>query len=236
MLRTISYFSRSVSRYVNVASSSSVGLTNLIPRNFSSAIDQNIPRVQSPAPYFKGTAVISDTFQEISLHDFKNKYLVLVFYPLDFTFVCPTELIAFDEQYDKFKNVNTEVIGISVDSHFSHLAWMNTKRTEGGLGKLKLPLLSDLNKDISRSYNVLLENDGVALRGLFIIDPKQIIRHISINDLPIGRSVDETLRLVEAIQFFEQHGEVCPANWNKGSKTIKPDPKGSKEYFQDANK
>uniref|UniRef100_A0A1Y1K210 thioredoxin-dependent peroxiredoxin n=1 Tax=Photinus pyralis TaxID=7054 RepID=A0A1Y1K210_PHOPY len=237
MLRTIPFLGRSVSRCVNIVSSSFVSTKNAIPRHYSIGIDPvNIPRVQNPAPYFKGTAVINDAFQDITLHDYRDKYLVLVFYPLDFTFVCPTELIAYDEQYDKFKKANTEVIGVSVDSHFTHLAWTNTSRSEGGLGKLKLPLLSDLNKDISRSYNVLLEKDGVALRGLFIIDPKQIIRHISINDLPIGRSVDETLRLVEAIQFFEKHGEVCPANWTKGGKTIKPDPKGSKEYFGAANK
>ncbi|KAJ3642669.1 hypothetical protein Zmor_025430 [Zophobas morio] len=141
-----------------------------------------------------------------------------------------------DERYDDFKKLNAEVIGCSIDSHFSHLGWMNTKRAEGGLGKLRYPLLSDIHKTISRDYEVLLENEGVALRGLFIIDPNGILRQITVNDLPIGRSVDETLRLIEAIQFVEKHGEVCPANWQKGSKTIKPDPKGSKEYFSAVNK
>jgi alkyl hydroperoxide reductase subunit AhpC len=150
--------------------------------------------------------------------------------------VCPTELIALDERYEDFKKLNTEVIGCSIDSHFSHLGWMNTKRSEGGLGQLKYPLLSDINKNIARDYEVLLEKDGVALRGLFIIDPNGILRQITINDLPIGRSVEESLRLIEALQFVEKHGEVCPANWKKGSKTIKPDPQGSKEYFQAANK
>ncbi|XP_967356.2 peroxiredoxin-1 [Tribolium castaneum] len=205
-------------------------------RNFSVAPTLCAPRVQHPAPDFKGTAVINDGFKEIQLSDYKGKYVVLVFYPLDFTFVCPTELIALDERYDDFKNLNAEVIGCSIDSHFSHLGWMNTKRSEGGLGKLRYPLLSDINKTIARDYDVLLEKEGIALRGLFIIDPNGILRQITVNDLPIGRSVDEALRLIEAIQFFEKNGEVCPANWKKGSKTIKPDPQGSKEYFQAANK
>lgn len=204
--------------------------------NILSSATQLIPRVQCAAPDFNGTAVISENFKEIKLADYHGKYLVLLFYPLDFTFVCPTELIAFDDQYESFKKLNAEVIGISIDSHFTHLGWMHTKRNEGGLGKLQYPLLSDINKTIAKSYNVLLEKEGVALRGLFIIDPKGIIRHISVNDLPIGRSVDETLRLIEALKFVEEHGEVCPANWKKGEKTIKPDPKGSKEYFQNKNK
>ncbi|XP_063918763.1 peroxiredoxin-2-like [Zophobas morio] len=211
-------------------------ITKTTRRALSLAPTLCAPRVQQPAPNFKGTAVLNDSFKEIQLSDYKGKYVVLVFYPLDFTFVCPTELIALDERYDDFKKLNAEVIGCSIDSHFSHLGWMNTKRAEGGLGKLRYPLLSDIHKTISRDYEVLLENEGVALRGLFIIDPKGILRQITVNDLPIGRSVDETLRLIEAIQFVEKHGEVCPANWQKGSKTIKPDPKGSKEYFSAVNK
>ncbi|KAF5292480.1 hypothetical protein FQA39_LY14027 [Lamprigera yunnana] len=207
-----------------------------VARNATLMGTTSIPKVQGEAPYFKGTAVVNDSFKDISLTDYKDKYVVLVFYPLDFTFVCPTELIAFDEQYENFQKLNAEVIGISVDSHFTHLGWMNTKKSEGGLGKLRYPLLSDLNKVIAKDYNVLIEKDGIALRGLFIIDPKGIIRHMSINDLPIGRSVDETLRLIEAIQFVEKHGEVCPANWKRGDKTIKPDPEASKEYFVAANK
>ncbi|XP_023011490.1 peroxiredoxin [Leptinotarsa decemlineata] len=190
------------------------------------------PKVQQPAPDFSGTAVINDDFKNIKLSDYKGKYVVLFFYPLDFTFVCPTELIALDERIEDFKALNAEVIGCSIDSHFSHLGWMNTKRSEGGLGKLRFPLLSDINKNIARTYDVLLESDGVALRGMFIIDPNGILRHITVNDLPIGRSVDETLRIIEAIRFVEEHGEVCPANWKKGGKTIKPDPKGSQDYFK----
>nr|CAI5828646.1 unnamed protein product [Callosobruchus analis] len=202
-------------------------------RNFSATSTLlNPPRVQQPAPDFSGIAVVDDTFKTIQLSDYRGKYVVLVFYPLDFTFVCPTELIALDDRIEDFKKLNAEVIGCSVDSHFSHLGWMNTKRSEGGLGKLRYPLLSDINKVISKHYDVLLEKEGIALRGLFIIDPNGILRHITVNDLPIGRSVDEALRLIEAIQFVEEHGEVCPANWRKGQKTIKPDPKGSQDYFK----
>lgn len=193
------------------------------------------PRVQLPAPEFSGTAVIDSSFKTIKLGDYKGKYVVLVFYPLDFTFVCPTELVALDERIDDFKKLNAEVIGCSIDSHFTHLGWMNTDRSKGGLGPLRYPLLSDINKKIARDYDVLLESEGIALRGLFIIDANGILRHITINDLPIGRSVDEALRVIEALQFVEKHGEVCPANWKKGGKTIKPDPKGSQEYFAAAS-
>ncbi|RUS79431.1 hypothetical protein EGW08_012808 [Elysia chlorotica] len=163
-------------------------------------------RVQHPAPDFKAQAVVDGQFKELKLSDFKGKYLVLFFYPLDFTFVCPTEIIAFSENIDKFKAINTEVVGVSTDSHFSHLAWINTPRKQGGLGGLEYPLLADFNKTISADYDVLLK-DGVALRGLFIIDPKGVVRQITINDLPVGRSVDETLRLIQAFQFVEEHGE-----------------------------
>lgn len=152
----------------------------------------------------------------------------------DSTFVCPTEIIAFSEKIDEFKKINTEVVGVSTDSHFSHLAWINLARKQGGLGGLKYPLLSDFNKQISRDYDVLVEKDGLALRGLFIIDPNGVLRQITVNDLPVGRSVEETLRLVKAFQFVEKHGEVCPANWDpsKNSDTIKPNPKESLEYFK----
>ncbi|XP_006831465.1 PREDICTED: thioredoxin-dependent peroxide reductase, mitochondrial isoform X2 [Chrysochloris asiatica] len=187
------------------------------------------------APYFKGTAVVNGEFKELSLDDFKGKYLVLFFYPLDFTFVCPTEIVAFSDKANEFHDVNCEVIAVSVDSHFSHLAWINTPRKDGGLGHMNIPLLSDLTKQISRDYGVLLENPGLALRGLFIIDPNGVIKHLSVNDLPVGRSVEETLRLVKAFQFVEVHGEVCPANWTPDSPTIKPDPTASKEYFERVN-
>ncbi|XP_047370669.1 peroxiredoxin-like [Vespa velutina] len=194
------------------------------------------PEIQKPAPDFAGTAVINGDFKDIKLSDYKGKYVVLFFYPLDFTFVCPTELIAFSEKIAEFKAVNTQVIGVSTDSHFSHLAWTNTPKKQGGLGgDLGYPLLSDFNKEISAKYNVLLENSGIALRGLFIIDKDGILRQFSVNDLPVGRSVDETLRLIKAFQFVEAHGEVCPANWQPDSKTIKPNPKDSKKYFESVN-
>ncbi|CAN8215886.1 unnamed protein product [Coccothraustes coccothraustes] len=188
--------------------------------------------VTQHAPSFKGTAVVNGEFKELSLDDFKGKYLVLFFYPLDFTFVCPTEIVAFSNKAKEFRDVNCEVVAVSVDSHFTHLAWINTPRKSGGLGKMNIPVLSDLTKEISRSYGVLLEGPGIALRGLFIIDPNGVIKHLSVNDLPVGRSVDETLRLVKAFQFVETHGEVCPANWTPDSPTIKPSPEGSKEYFE----
>lgn len=133
---------------------------------------------------------------------------VLFFYPLDFTFVCPTEIISFSDRIKEFKELNTEVVGVSVDSHFSHLAWTNTPRKQGGIGKIEYPLLADLTKKVSRDYGVLLEDAGISLRGLFLIDPNQVVRQITINDLPVGRSVDETLRLIKAFQFVDKHGEV----------------------------
>nr|AFP33291.1 peroxiredoxin-3 [Dugesia japonica] len=192
-------------------------------------------KVQQPAPDFKGTAVVNNDFKEINLSQFKGKYLVLFFYPLDFTFVCPTEIISFSDRIEEFKTLNAELIGVSTDSHFSHLAWINASRKSGGLGGLKYPLLSDFNKQISKDYGVLLESAGIALRGLFLIDKAGIVRHITINDLPVGRSIDEVLRLIKAFQFVETHGEVCPANWKENSLTIKPDPKGSLKYFEKAN-
>merc|ERR1719186_23652 len=157
-----------------------------------------------------GTAVLNGEFKELTLDDFKGKYLVFFFYPLDFTFVCPTEILAFNDRVEEFRKIGVEVVGCSVDSHFTHLAWMNTPRTEGGLGKLNIPLLSDITKQISKDYGVYLEDNGISLRGLFIIDDKGILRQITMNDLPVGRSVDETLRLVQAFQYTDKHGEVCP--------------------------
>ncbi|XP_011505172.1 PREDICTED: peroxiredoxin-2 [Ceratosolen solmsi marchali] len=195
------------------------------------------PKIAKPAPDFSGTAVINGEFKNIKLKDYHGKYIVLFFYPLNFTFVCPTELIAFSDKMAEFKKLNTEVIGVSTDSHFSHLAWTNTPKNEGGLGgDLGYPLLSDLSRKISVAYNVLIPDEGIALRGLFIIDKDGILRQITVNDLPVGRSVDEILRLVKAFQFVEQHGEVCPANWQPDSKTIIPNPKDSKTYFKSVNK
>jgi|UniRef100_A0A7S4G8L5 peroxiredoxin (alkyl hydroperoxide reductase subunit C) len=187
-------------------------------------------KVQGKAPAWKAQAVVNGEIKEISLDDYKGKYLVLFFYPLDFTFVCPTEIIAYSEAAAEFAKIDCNVVGVSVDSAFCHLAWINTPRKEGGLGEMKIPLVADLDKSIAKDYGVLIDG-GVSLRGLFIISPDQTIRQITINDLPVGRSVEETLRLVKAFQFTDVHGEVCPAGWQPGKDSMKPDPKGSKEYF-----
>ncbi|XP_033873223.2 peroxiredoxin-1 [Acipenser ruthenus] len=189
-------------------------------------------QIGKPAPDFKATAVMPDgQFKDVSLSDYRGKYVVFFFYPLDFTFVCPTEIIAFSDGADDFKKINCEVIGASVDSHFCHLAWINTPRKQGGLGHMKIPLVSDMRRSISKDYGVLKEDEGIAYRGLFIIDDKGILRQITINDLPVGRSVEETLRLVQAFQFTDKHGEVCPAGWKPGSDTIKPNVQESKGFF-----
>jgi len=188
--------------------------------------------VQKQAPDFEAEAVLADgSFGKVKLSDYKGKYLVLFFYPLDFTFVCPTEIIAFSDRADEFRAINCEVLACSVDSHFSHLAWTERPRNKGGLGKMNIPLVSDLTKQISKDYGVLLEDAGISLRGLFIIDDKGTLRQITVNDLPVGRSVDETLRLVQAFKFTDEHGEVCPAGWKPGADTIKPSVDESKEYF-----
>jgi len=189
------------------------------------------PKLAQAAPDFKGVAVVNGEFKTIQLSDYKGKYVVLFFYPLDFTFVCPTEIIAFSEAAHRFKEINCEVIACSTDSQFSHLAWINTPRKEGGLGGMNIPLLADKNMTIARAYDVLKEDDGVPFRGLYIIDGNGILRQITVNDLPVGRSVDEILRLVQAFQFTDKHGEVCPANWKPGADTMIPDPKSSKVYF-----
>ncbi len=187
--------------------------------------------VTQQAPDFKTQAVMPDgQFKELSLGDYRGKYVILFFYPLDFTFVCPTEIIAFSDRAAEFEALNVQLLGVSVDSHFSHLAWTETSRDQGGIGKIDYPLVSDLNKQIARDYDVLLD-DGVALRGLFLIDKEGVVRHQVVNDLPLGRSVDEALRMVKALQYFEANGEVCPANWQEGSRTIKPNVDGSKEFF-----
>ncbi|XP_057308308.1 peroxiredoxin-2-like [Hydractinia symbiolongicarpus] len=188
-------------------------------------------QISKPAPLWEGQAVVDGAFKDLKLSDYKGKYLVFFFYPLDFTFVCPTEIIAFSDRIDEFKKLNTEVVAVSVDSVFTHLAWINTPRKQGGLGKMRIPLLADLTKQISKDYGVLLEDAGHTLRGLFIIDDKGILRQITMNDLPVGRSVDETLRLVQAFQYTDKHGEVCPAGWKPGADTIVPDPKKKLNYF-----
>ena len=191
--------------------------------------------VAKPAPEFTAQAVMPDgSFKEIKLSDYKGKYVILFFYPLDFTFVCPTEIIAFSEKMDEFKKRNTEVLGVSIDSHFSHLAWRNTDRKQGGLGDIQYPLVADVNKKITYNYGVMHEA-GIAFRGLFLIDTNGIVQHQLINNLPLGRNIDEALRMVDALQFHEKNGEVCPANWSEGADGMKPDPKGSQEYFSKHN-
>ncbi|XP_071497565.1 peroxiredoxin-4-like [Diadema antillarum] len=201
------------------------------PRSSAHAVHWSKVQISKPAPAFEGTAVINGEFKAMKLSDFVGKYLVLVFYPLDFTFVCPTEIIAFSDRIEEFRTINTEVVAISVDSQFTHLAWINTPRTQGGLGPIQLPILSDLTHQISKDYGVLLEDLGHTLRGLFIIDDKGVLRQITMNDLPVGRSVDETLRLVQAFQYTDKHGEVCPAGWKPGSDTIIPNPEDKLKYF-----
>ena len=183
---------------------------------------------------FKATAVVGESFKEIKLSEYKGKWVVLFFYPLDFTFVCPTEIIEYDTKLDDFKKLGVEILGVSIDSEFSHLAWKKTSRKEGGIGDIKYPLIADVTKEISKNFGVLLDT-GVALRGTFIIDPAGVIRQSTINDLPVGRNIDEAIRLIKAFQFVEKHGEVCPANWDEGKKTMKADPTGSKEYFKSVN-
>lgn len=193
-----------------------------------------MPQVTSQAPDFKAKAVVDGQIKELSLSDYEGKWKVLFFYPLDFTFVCPTEIIAFSNKAADFEALGAQLIGISVDSEFTHLAWVNTPRKQGGLGGINYPLVADLSKSIARDYGVLLDG-GVALRGLFLIDPAGNIRHSTINDLPVGRNVDEAIRVLQAFQFVEKHGEVCPANWMEGADTMIPDPEGSKAYFEKAN-
>ena len=194
----------------------------------------NTPKIGHPAPAFKTMALVGDSFKEVSLDQYLGRYVVLFFYPADFTFVCPTEIISFSDRIADFKSINCEVLGASCDSHFTHLAWSKTDRKDGGIGPVSYPLLGDTNHKIAGDYGVYHEN-GLPFRGLFIIDSKGVLRQITINDFPVGRSIDETLRLVQAFQFVDKHGEVCPAGWKPGSATIKPDVEKSKEYFTKAN-
>lgn len=188
--------------------------------------------VGNPAPEFKADAVFNGEFKTISLDDYKGKWKVLLFYPLDFTFVCPTEITAYSDALSKFKELNCEVLAISTDSKFSHLAWTKQSRSEGGIGNVQYAIISDFNKTIARDYGVLIEEAGVALRGLFIIDDKNVVQHATINNLGVGRNVDETLRLIDAFQYTAKHGEVCPVNWSKGKDSMKPSPTGSQTWFK----
>jgi len=189
--------------------------------------------VTNPAPDFTATAVLADgsIVEDFKLSDnFGKKGTVVFFYPLDFTFVCPSEIIAFSHRYNEFQERGVNVIGISVDSQFSHFAWRETPVEKGGIGRINFPLVADLTKNIARDYDVLL-NDAVALRGSFLIDDKGIVRHAVINDLPLGRNVDEMLRMIDAQQFTDEFGEVCPAGWQKGDEAMKPDAEGVAEYL-----
>lgn len=186
--------------------------------------------VQKAAPDFSADAVKGKEFGKVSLSDYKGKWLALFFYPLDFTFVCPTEITAFSDRYNDFKALNCEIVGCSIDSKFSHLAWVNTPREKGGLGNINFPLVADLNKKIASDYGVLLPA-GIALRGLFLINPEGQVAYEVVHDLNVGRNVDETLRVLSAFQQSKETGEVCPANWVKGKDTMKPDPVKSQDYF-----
>lgn len=184
------------------------------------------------APDFTAQAVLPDgTFKQVKLSDFRGKYVVLYFYPLDFTFVCPSEIIAFDNHLAEFKERNCEVLGVSVDSHFSHHAWRNTPVDQGGIGPIQYPLIADITKSIARDFDVLTPDGAVAYRGLFLIDTKGIVRHQIVNDLPLGRSIDEAIRMVDALQFNEKNGEVCPANWKKGKEGMKANAAGVASYL-----
>ena len=189
--------------------------------------------VTKAAPDFKAQAVMPDnTFKEVSMSDYKGKYVVLFFYPLDFTFVCPSEIIAFDHRLNDFKAKGVEVLAVSVDSHFSHLAWKNTPINKGGIGQVQFPMIADITKSISTDYDVLFDG-AVALRGSFLIDKEGTVRHQVINDLPLGRNIDEMLRMVDALQFTEEHGEVCPAGWAKGKKGMTATGDGVASYLDE---
>ena len=187
--------------------------------------------VSAPAPDFSAQAYVNGEFRQVSLADFKGKKVVLFFYPLDFTFVCPTEILAFADRIDDFKKRQTEVVGVSVDSQFAHRAWAQVDRKEGGIKGVTFPLLADLSKKIAGDYGVLMQDAGIALRGLFIINKDGILKHATINHLDLGRNIDEVLRNLDAIDFSEENGEVCPANWKKGDKAMKPTAESLKQYM-----
>ncbi|UCD94467.1 MAG: peroxiredoxin [Candidatus Zixiibacteriota bacterium] len=189
--------------------------------------------VTKQAPDFAAKAVMPDnSIVDLTLSSFRGKYVILFFYPLDFTFVCPSEIIAFDRKLKEFKDRDCEVVGVSVDSEYSHWAWKNTSVDKGGIGNVQYPLVSDITKRISRDYGILFE-DSVALRGLFLIDREGIIRHAVVNDLSLGRSIDEALRMLDALQFTETHGEVCPANWKKGEEGMEASAQGVAKYLSE---
>jgi peroxiredoxin (alkyl hydroperoxide reductase subunit C) len=186
--------------------------------------------VGKPAPKFKTQAIVKGAIKEVSLDEYKGKWVVLFFYPLDFTFVCPTEITSFADRVGDFQSRGAEVLGVSIDSQYSHLAWYNTPRNKGGIAGTDYPVLADVTKQISRDYGVLMEDKGIALRGLFIINPDGVVVNETVNFLGVGRNVDETLRLIDAFQHNAKTGEVCPANWTKGKDTINTKEAG--KYFE----
>ena len=189
--------------------------------------------IGKPAPAFKAKAVVNRSIvDEFSLSNFLGQYVVFFFYPLDFTFVCPTELHAFQNKLGIFEEKNAQVVGCSVDSANSHIAWLTTPKSKGGIEGVEYPLVSDLTKSIAKDFHVLKEDEGIAYRGLFILDKEGIVRHQLVNDLPLGRSVEEALRILDALIHYENHGEVCPANWTIGAKTMKPTQQGLENYFE----
>jgi peroxiredoxin (alkyl hydroperoxide reductase subunit C) len=188
--------------------------------------------VTQPAPDFTAPAVMPDGSikEDFTLSSLRGKYVALFFWPLDFTFVCPTEIISHDRRTDQFAKLNVEVVGVSIDSQFTHFAWRNTPVAEGGIGPVKFPIVADIKHSITRAYGVE-HPDGVALRASFLIDKDGIVQHQVVNNLPLGRNVDEMLRMVEALQFTEEYGDVCPAGWHKGDAGMKPTAEGVSEYL-----
>ncbi len=190
--------------------------------------------VGKAAPDFTAAAVLAngDIVEDFNLKaHLKGSYGLVFFYPLDFTFVCPSEILAYSNRVPQFEKLNVKVVAVSVDSQFTHSAWRNTSPKDGGLGPVKFPMVADMTKQIARDYDVLIEQNGVALRGTFLIDRDGIVRHQLVNDLPLGRNADEALRMVDALQFHEENGEVCPAGWNKGDEGMKADASGVAKYL-----
>jgi len=198
-----------------------------------------VPQILAPAPEFEQHAYVhtKKDFQDIKLSDYKGKWVVLFFYPLDFTFVCPTEIVSFSDKAEAFRKRNCEVIGASVDSQFSHMEWCKKPRSEGGLGDMEIPLIADVNKSVAKAYGCLVPKEHITFRATYIIDDKGILRHVSINDTPVGRNVDEVFRLLKAFQHADKFGEVCPAKWDEGEKTMKPshDAKETQDYWKNVH-
>ncbi len=188
-------------------------------------VTQKAPKFEAPAVMPDGTMV-----EDFRLSDLRGKYVLLFFWPLDFTFVCPTEIIAHNKRMDQFKERNVEVVGVSIDSQFTHFAWRNTSIDDGGIGPVKYPMVADIKHEITRAYGVE-HPDGVALRASFLIDKEGIVQHQVVNNLPLGRNVDEMIRVVDALQFSEEYGEVCPAGWNKGESGMTPSAEGVADYL-----